>query len=145
MVPDAPPGPGSAGEEPARHPAHGRPGDGWRTVAYVNWALVLAATAAVAVSSRSIGRPVWWLGPPSDPAPQWWLVVPLGLVVVPVVAIARRHPRAGALGVACSVGLAASALVDASSTPAVASACAIVAGASVLGNLAVWVGLRQYR
>lgn len=145
MVPDAPTGPGSVGAESAQYPSHGRPGDGWRTVAYVNWALVFAATAAVAVSSRSIGRPVWWLGPPSDPAPRWWLVVPVGLVVVPVVAIARRDRRAGVLGVVCSIGLAASALADTSSTPAVASACAIVAGASLLGNLAVWVGLRQYR
>lgn len=123
----------------------GRGGEGWRTVAYVNWALVFAATAAVAVSSRTIGRSVWWLGPPSDPAPRWWLVVPVGLVVVPVVAVARGHRRAGLMGIACSVGLGLSALVDASRTPAVATACAIVAAASLLGNLAVWAGLRQYR
>lgn len=120
-------------------------GAGWRTVAYVNWALVFAATAAVAVSSRTIGRAVWWLGPPSDPAPRWWLIVPVGLVVVPVVAVARRHRRAAAIGIWCSLGLGASALVDISDTPAVATACAVVAAAALVGNLAVWAGLRQYR
>lgn len=130
-------------ESPA--PTAGTQGDGWRTVAYVTWALVFAATTAVAVSSRTIGRSVWWLGPPSDPAPWWWLAVPVGLVVVPVVAVARRHRRTGQIGVACSLGLGLVALVDLSDSPAVATACAIVATASVLGNLAVWVGLRQYR
>jgi len=138
------PGPPPLGA-PASIVGAGRPGDGWRTVAYVNWALVFAATTAVAVSSRTIGRAVWWLGPPSDPSPRLWLAVPIGLVVVPVFVVARRHPRAGLVGIVCSVGLAASALVDAGSTPVVAAACAVVAAASLIGNVAVWVGLRQYR
>lgn len=130
---------------PAPISGPGRPGDGWRTVAYVNWVLVFAATAAVAVSSRTIGRAVWWLGPPPDPSPRWWLAVPIGLVVVPVLAVARRHPRAGLVGISCSLGLGASALADVGSTPVVAAACAAVAVASLIGNVAVWVGLRQYR
>lgn len=122
-----------------------RSGDGWRTVAYLTWALVLAGTVGVAVSSRTIGRPIWWLGPSSNPASPLWILVPLALVVIPVAAHALRHRRATAISFASSAGLIALALVDVSDSPAVAVGCAVVAGAGAVAHVAVWLGLRQYR
>lgn len=122
-----------------------QPGDGWRTVAFVTWALVLAGTAAVAVSSRTIGRPTWWLGPPSDPASPVMIMIPVALVGLPVIAHLVRHRLAAPISVAACVGLLGSALVDAADTSAVATGFAIVALAGLIGHVAVWVGLRQYR
>lgn len=108
-------------------------------------ALVLAGTAAVAVSSRTIGRPTWWLGPTSDPASPLWIALPVSLVALPVVFHALGHHRAPAVSVACSVGLLALALGDAGDSSAVALGFAVVALAGVLAHGAVWLGLRQYR
>lgn len=43
------------------------PSHGWRTVSFISWIATLAALVAVAISSRTIGQPVWWLGPRADP------------------------------------------------------------------------------
>lgn len=122
-----------------------RTGGGWRIVAHVTSALVLAGTAAVAVSSRTIGRPTWWLGPASDPASPLWIALPVTLVALPVVVHALGNRRAPAVSVACSVGLLVSALGDAGDSSAVALGFAVVALAGVLAHGAVWLGLRQYR
>jgi hypothetical protein len=124
---------------------NGRNGDGWRVVAHVTSALVLAGTAAVAVSSRTIGRPTWWLGPSTNPASPLWLVVPIALVALPVVAHALRHRRAAEIAIACSGGLVLSSLVDLVDNPAVALGFAVVAVAGLVGHVATWAGLRQYR
>ena len=122
-----------------------RAGSGWRVVAHITSALVLAGTAAVAVSSRTIGRPTWWLGPSSDPASPLWIAVPVALVGLPVLFHALGNRRAPAVSVACSVGLLISAAGDAGDSTAVAVAFAVVAVAGILAHGAVWLGLRQYR
>lgn len=127
-----------------RHP-NSRAGSGWRIVAHITSALVLAGTAAVAVSSRTIGRPTWWLGPTSDPASPLWIAVPVALVALPVVFHALGNRRAPAVSVACSLGLLASALGDVGDSSAVALGFGIVAVAGALAHGAVWLGLRQYR
>ena len=114
-------------------------------VAHITSALVLAGTAAVAVSSRTIGRPTWWLGPSSDPASPAWLLLPVALVSLPVVAHVVKNRLAPAVSVGCSVGLAVMALGDAGDSSAVALGFTVVAVAGALAHGAVWLGLRQYR
>lgn len=120
-------------------------GAGWRVVAHITSALVLAGTAAVAVSSRTIGRPTWWLGPSSDPASPLWIALPVAFVALPVVAHVLKMRLAPAISVSCCVGLVGIALRDAGDSSAVALGLGIVAVSGALAHGAVWVGLRQYR
>ena len=99
----------------------------------------------IAVSSRTIGRPVWWLGPSTHPAPLYFLLVPIGIVSAPFV-IARRdvllHAR---VCIACSLLLLLSALPDISRSPAVCIATASVAVAALIGSIAVLIASPNYR
>lgn len=128
----------------ARHRHHGAVA-GWRVVAHITSALVLAGTAAVAVSSRTIGRPTWWLGPTSNPASPLLILLPVALVALPVVVHLMKSRVAPAVSVACSLGLVALALGDAGDSSAVALGFVVVALAGALAHGAVWLGLRQYR
>ena len=117
---------------------------GWRTVSIITWLLTFAATTAVAISSRTIGRPVWWLGSASDPAPDGLIIVPIALTVVPIVVSARHVGRAGVTGIACSLALGAIALGDIGDNQTIALAMGGVAICALVANIAVWAGLRQY-
>jgi hypothetical protein len=125
----------------------GGPGlaDGWRNVLLVTWVGAFAGMIAVAVSSRTIGRPVWWLGSGSDPAPVLFLAVPVALVFLPLAAAMRLPRRAVSVSLACSLALLATGIPDAGDRLAVAVATWTVAGAALLATVAVMVGARQYR
>ena len=114
-------------------------------VAHITSALVVAGTAAVAVSSRTIGRPTWWLGPSTDPASPLWIAFPVAFVALPVVAHVLKMRHAPAISVACCIGLVGIAIADAGDSSAVALGLGVVAVSGVLAHGAVWVGLRQYR
>lgn len=110
----------------------------------MTWLLTFAATTAVAISSRTIGRPVWWLGSASDPAPDGLIIIPIALTVIPIVVAARHIWRAGVTGVTCACALGIIALVDVSNNATMAIAMGSVAICAVVANIAVWAGLRQY-
>ncbi|NBU15612.1 MAG: hypothetical protein EBS48_01120 [Actinobacteria bacterium] len=121
------------------------PGNGWRNAILVTWVGVFACTLAVAVSSRTIGRPVWWLGPGSDPAPVFFLAVPVVIVLLPLAAAVRAPRLAVRFSLLCSVLLALAGVPDAGDRIAVAIATWTVAGTALLATIAVMVGARQYR
>ena len=122
----------------------GAPG-GWRTILFVTWILTLGALVAVAVSSRTIGRPVWWLGPSVNPAHPLAVMIPVAIVVCPLV-VAVRHPRRmGVVGIASAVALAATSIPDVSDKPGVAIAVLTVAVAALGGSVAVFMAARHYR
>lgn len=125
----------------------GSPGiaTGWRNVLLVTWVGVFAGMLAVAVSSRTIGRPVWWLGSGSDPAPVIFLAVPVALVFLPLAAAVRLPRRAVSVSLACALALTATGIPDAGDRLAVAVATWTVSGAALLATVAVMVGARQYR
>ena len=118
---------------------------GWRTVLLVTWVGTFACMLAVAVSSRTIGRPIWWLGPSTSPAPLLFVAVPIGLVLVPLVAVMRRPGSAARASLVCSVLLIATGFPDAFDRMAIAVATWTVGGAALLATIAVMVGGRQYR
>lgn len=122
-----------------------RPEPGWRMVSLVTWVGTLAALIAVAISSRTIGQPVWWLGTRFDPASPILILVPLAMVVVPLVATWRAPHLMTRTGIACSLLLMATALPDIGGSPAVSLAVVVVAGAAFLAVIAQLIGSRKYR
>lgn len=120
-------------------------GSGWRGVLILNWAATFAALLAVAVSSRTIGRPTWWLGPGADPSPVVLAAVPVVAVAVPLVAAVRRSSRAPVISVLGSAAVAAIGLGDLAGRPAIGTATLVVAGASMLASVGVATGARRYR
>jgi len=121
------------------------PTSGWRTVSFISWIAVLAAVIAVAISSRTIGRPVWWLGSRFHPAPAIFMLVPLSLIVTPLVATWRAPKIMVRTSVVCSLLLAATAIPDIASSPATALGIVVVALASFLSSIAQVLVARKYR
>ena len=118
---------------------------GWRTVLMVTWVGTFACMLAVAVSSRIIGRPIWWLGPSTSPAPLVFVAVPVVLVLAPLAAVMRRPAIATRVSLVASVLLLATGIPDAFDRMAIAVATWTVSGAALLATIAVMVGERQYR
>lgn len=109
----------------------------------ITWLLVLGALAAVAVSSRTIGRSVWWLGPSVDPAPVVAVLVPIGLCAFPLLAVLRRSPRAGLAGVVSGVLLAFTAVPDLADRPGSAVVVLVISAAALLSSGAVALATRN--
>jgi hypothetical protein len=119
--------------------------NGWRTVLMVTWVGTFACMLAVAVSSRTIGRPIWWLGPSTSPAPLVFVAVPIVVVFAPLAAVMRRPGIATRVSLVSSVLLLATGIPDAFDRMAIAAATWTVSGAALLATIAVMVGERQYR
>lgn len=126
-------------------PSHPVESDGWRTIVFITWVMVTAALIAISISSRTTGRPVWWLGPSTNPAPIFFLIVPLALVTAPIYASFRRPRDMGVIGLASSLLLAVCALIDVADKPGVAAAIGVVAFAALCESIAVTLVARQYR
>ena len=124
---------------------YGRPGIPWRGATIATWIAVLLCLVAFAISSRTVGRPVWWLGPASNSAPWYYLVVPAALVIAPIEGAIWRSRSTIPATVACSVGLIAIALPDLSDSPGIAIGIALVGIAALLQSIALLLVSRQYR
>ncbi|MEY3805258.1 MAG: hypothetical protein RIR69_70 [Actinomycetota bacterium] len=121
------------------------PSHGWRTVSFITWIATLAALVAVAISSRTIGQPVWWLGPRADPASPLFMLIPLTMIVVPLVATWRAPHNMVSVNVVCSLLLIATALPDIGRSVAIAAAVGTVGLASFLSSIAQLLVMRKYR
>ena len=121
------------------------PSDGWRTVSTITWAGVFAALLAVAISSRTIGRPIWWLGPSSAPASPLLITIPLAIVLVPLVATLRSPRYMTTASWVCSLALIATGIAELASNPAISIAVVVIGVAALMESIAVVVVMRQYR
>ena len=122
-----------------------QPSDGWRMVSFLTWIGVLASVLAVTISSRTIGRSIWWLGPSSNPAPVFFLLIPVLIVGTPLVVTLTRPQRMVRVGLVGSIALLVSALPDVGSNSAIALAI-FVSGLAALGpSIALLMVLRKYR
>lgn len=119
--------------------------EGWRTVSLLTWVGVFAALLCVAVSSRTIGRPIWWLGPSGDPAPIYFLAVPIVVTVAPIIVTMRRPHHIVRTSFVCAIALFLTALPDFSDSPGIAWAVSVIALAALLETIAVLMVTRQYR
>lgn len=121
------------------------PSDGWRTISTITWAGVFGALLAVAISSRTIGRPIWWLGPSSSPASPIFITIPLALVLLPLVATLRYPRRMTTTSWVCSLALIATGIAELTSNPAISIAVVVIGVAALMESIAVVVVMRQYR
>ena len=119
--------------------------DGWRTVSLITWIGVFGALLSVAVSSRTIGRPIWWLGPAGNPAPLVFLVLPIVLTVTPIIATVWRPHQMVRVGLVCSLILLATAIPDFGDSPAIAWAVSVIAIAAIVETIALLLVSRHYR
>ena len=121
------------------------PSDGWRTVSTITWAGVFGALLAVAISSRTIGRPIWWLGPSSSPASPIFITIPLAIVLLPLVATLRYPRHMTTTSWVCSLALIATGIAELASNPAISLAVVVIGIAALMESIAVVVVMRQYR
>lgn len=119
--------------------------DGWRTVSLISWIGVFGALLSVAVSSRTIGRPIWWLGPSGNPAPLVFLVVPIVLTVTPIAVTMWRPRQMVRVGLVCSLILLTTAIPDFGDSPAIAWAVSVIAIAALVETIALLLVSRHYR
>lgn len=103
-----------------------------------SWVAALMSLVAVAVSSRTVGKPPWWLGPGTSPAPVVFTLVPVALVAVAFVAAWWSHRSAPLVGSISALALGVTAAADVSASPGVAA----VEGAIAAAMLAVSVAHR---
>lgn len=121
------------------------PTQGWRVVCFVTWIAALAALIAVAISSRTIGQPIWWLGTRTNPAPAVVMLVPLSVIVLPLVASWRAPHIMVRSSIICSILLTASSLPNFDDSIAIAIAVAVIGFASFLSSIAQLLVVRKYR
>jgi hypothetical protein len=121
------------------------PSDGWRTVSTITWAGVFGALLAVAISSRTIGRPIWWLGPSSAPASPFLITIPLVIVLAPLVATLRSPRHMTTASWVCSLALIATGFAELAPNPAISIAVVVIGVAALMESIAVVVVMRQYR
>lgn len=121
------------------------PGSGWQTVSAITWIAVLSSLIAVTISSRTIGRPVWWIGPTVDPAPAYFMLIPIACVIIPLVATIRLPTHMAVIGLVCSIALMATAIPDINASPALAMAVLVIGIAALAESIALVLVTRHYR
>ena len=93
----------------------------WRVLATISWVGLLFCQAAVAVTSRNIGKSAWWLGPEGNPQfPLVWFT-PFVVIVVALVATQRPRKFTIAIHLVCVALLTAIASGDVVDSPGVAA------------------------
>jgi hypothetical protein len=114
-------------------------------VSFLTWIGVLASVLAVTISSRTIGRSIWWLGPSSNPAPAFFLLIPILIIGTPLFVTLTRPQRMVRVGLVGSISLVVSALPDVGSNSAIAIAILVIGFASLASSIALLMVLRKYR
>ncbi len=114
--------------------------DTWRTVAVVSWLLVLFAIIAVAVTSRNIGKPTWWLGPQSDPSFVLLWALPFVAPIASIIAAIKFGRVASYVGFGSALLLGAIGVADIDHTPGVALVECVIAVSSALIAIATLAG-----
>ena len=114
--------------------------DTWRTVAVVSWLLVFFAIIAVAVTSRNIGKPTWWLGPQSNPSFVLLWALPFVAPIASIIAAVKFGRIASFVGFGSALLLGVIGVADINKTPGVAVIECTIAIASALIAIATFAG-----
>lgn len=141
-LPQPPPAFGTPDEPPAREQRPGELTTGWRVVFAIGWIGVILGIAAVWKSSRTLGLPLWWLGPEANPRPLPVQMVPFLLPVVMIIGAVRSLRHLPWLGLVAAAATVAIAVPDLDRFPGLATveialgvAGALVSAASLAGVL----------
>jgi len=120
-------------------------GHGWRNVSYITWIAVAACMIAITITSRTVGRSVWWLGPSTQPRPFFFLLIPLVIVAIPFFYTSKSLWLMAKASTASSLLLLATCIPDISSSPGVAAAVGVVGIAALAESIALVMVTRHYR
>ena len=112
----------------------------WRTVAVVSWLLVFFAIIAIAVTSRNIGKPTWWLGPESNPSFMLLCALPFVAPIASIIAAIKFGRVASYVGFGSALLLGAIGAADINNTPGVALVECVIAVSSALIAIATFAG-----
>ena len=112
----------------------------WRTVAVASWLLVFFAIIAIAVTSRNIGKPTWWLGPESNPSFMLLWALPFVAPIASIIAAIKFGHIASYVGFGSALLLGAIGAADINNTPGVALVECVIAVSSALIALATFAG-----
>jgi membrane-bound metal-dependent hydrolase YbcI (DUF457 family) len=112
----------------------------WRTVTIVSWLLVFFAIMAVAVTSRNIGKPTWWLGPESNPSFVLLWALPFVAPIASIIAAIKFGHIASFVGFGAALFLGAIGVADINGTPGVALIECAIAISSALIAIATFAG-----
>lgn len=112
----------------------------WRNVTALSWLVLGLAILALAISSRSLGKPTWWLGPESQPRFFILWATPFVPPLVSIIASLRFSRWATLVSLLSALTLAVVALFDIDSSPGIAVGEFVLAGAGVLIAIASLAG-----
>ncbi|MEO8363592.1 MAG: hypothetical protein ABI570_04325 [Ilumatobacteraceae bacterium] len=112
----------------------------WRNVTALSWLLLGLAILALAISSRTLGKPTWWLGPESNP--QFFLLwaTPFVGPLASIIASLKFSQWAIQVSFVSALVLALVAIFDLSKSPGVAFGEFVLAGAGLLVTVASLAG-----
>ncbi|MEO5974813.1 MAG: hypothetical protein ABIQ38_06410 [Ilumatobacteraceae bacterium] len=112
----------------------------WRNVTALSWFVLGLAILALAISSRSLGKPTWWLGPESQPRFFILWATPFVPPLVSIVASLRFSRWATTVSLVSALAIALIALFDIDASPGIAVGEFVLAGAGVLIAIASLAG-----
>lgn len=120
----------------------------WRNVTALSWLVLGLAVLALAISSRSLGKPAWWLGPESQPRFFLLWSTPFLPPLASIIASLRFSRWATPVSFVSALALGVVAVFDLQNSPGIAVGEFVLAGAGVLISIASLAGrtaVRDYR
>ena len=112
----------------------------WRNVTALSWLVLGLAILALAISSRSLGKPAWWLGPESQPRFFLLWATPFLPPLASIIASLRFSRWSPLVSFVAALALGAVAAFDLQNSPGVAAGEFVLAGAGVLISIASLAG-----
>lgn len=112
----------------------------WRNVTALSWLVLGLAILALAISSRSLGKPAWWLGPESQP--RFFLIwaTPFVPPLASIITSLRFSRWAPPVSFVSALALGVVAVFDLQNSPGIATGEFVLAGAGVLISIASLAG-----
>ena len=115
----------------------------WKIAVIITHALIAGSLLVLAISTRAVGKPTWWLANQSNSALIALAIVPFlapTVVIIVVLGASRFAPIAGLVATAL---LATTSVVDISRSPGIALGEAILAACTALTTIAAFAGRRR--
>lgn len=93
---------------------------GWKVAVIITHLLIAGSLLALAISSRTVGKPTWWFGSQDNPALILFWFIPFLGPIGAIVAAARNSTKTHFIGAAATLLLVVTGVVDITKTPGIA-------------------------